>query len=138
MRTIKFRGKRVDNGEWVYGYVYQVESVDCWFMDQGNTVSHRVKPETVGQFTGKIIYDEYCNDDGEVIRTQQEVFEHDIICYLREKGGVGYGVVEYDEECCEFRIYDNKEHYIESLGNVFLIALVGNIHDNPELLGGGE
>ena len=136
MRTIKFRGKRVDNGEWVYGDLYTFQKVRIRGND-GHYWEFEVIPETVGQFTGKIIYDEYCNDDGEVIRTQQEVYEHDIVCYLKEKGGVGYGVVEYDD-CCEFRIYDEKEHYIESLGSVFLIALAGNINDNPELLVGSK
>lgn len=65
MRKILFRGKRVDNGEWVYGYL--LEAVNCntdkkstFIMEQDATYygygefacSFEVIPETVGQFTG--------------------------------------------------------------------------------------
>lgn len=58
MREIKFRGKRVDNGEWVYGSLLisepqekSLEPLHCFIfpLDKGY---HRVIPETVGQYTG--------------------------------------------------------------------------------------
>jgi uncharacterized phage protein (TIGR01671 family) len=58
-RTIKFRGKRIDNGEWVYGdllqptelcYIYEIS--DCESIDG---TRYEVIPETIGQFTG--LYD---------------------------------------------------------------------------------
>jgi len=46
MREIKFRGKKVDNGEWVYGYLMGKSII-------GDFMNHDfVVPETVGQFTG--------------------------------------------------------------------------------------
>lgn len=68
-RTIKFRGKRVDNGEWVYGYLFKdTEMTDRIFIlchlchdeaddfgsDKRNLdiQGYEVHPETVGQFTG--------------------------------------------------------------------------------------
>lgn len=49
MREIKFRGKRVDTGEWVYGDLSQIKAFEkhsCYISTQ------LVIPETIGQFTG--------------------------------------------------------------------------------------
>lgn len=59
MREIKFRGKRVDNGEWVYGYYYtQIithagnrKSRDH-FMRTEQNIRYEVDSDTVGQYTG--------------------------------------------------------------------------------------
>lgn len=65
MRPIKFRGKRIDNGEWVYGYLMQMHSPERLFIGEWVNLSNeaRIKDElfssykevifeTVGQFTG--------------------------------------------------------------------------------------
>ena len=64
MRTIKFRGKRIDNGKWVYGGltshlhspVEKQQIVSCQHFDGDEENEHYifidVEPETVGQFTG--------------------------------------------------------------------------------------
>ena len=60
MRDIIFRGKRIDNGEWITGGIFQqkadgVEDEVVYIIDNSsNDVdwAHRVIPETVGQFTG--------------------------------------------------------------------------------------
>jgi hypothetical protein len=72
MRTIKIRGQRIDNGEWVYGYLYQLplqSGVGCMILTTDNYHEYNsiepeyhlaftlwvdlfpVKPETVGQYT---------------------------------------------------------------------------------------
>ena len=65
MREIKFRGKREDNGEWVYGYPIIV-SYKAWIKDINDTTTNQrilardfadfrcveVEKETVGQYTG--------------------------------------------------------------------------------------
>jgi hypothetical protein len=51
MREIKFRGKRVDNGEWVYGY-YIIAGGMAFISTFGVREPIAVIPETVGQYTG--------------------------------------------------------------------------------------
>ena len=57
MRTIKFRGKRIDNGEWVYGWYYEFEGKSFICSDDYSDSDYSyyndtVHPESVGQFTG--------------------------------------------------------------------------------------
>lgn len=54
-REIKFRGKRTDNGEWVYGYYWSVKDIHFIQDTHGNQLmpfDHKVDLATVGQYTG--------------------------------------------------------------------------------------
>lgn len=51
-RKILFRGKRVDNGEWVYGYLCSNRTIGVISMI-GNYDEYVVDPDTVGQYTGE-------------------------------------------------------------------------------------
>ena len=51
-RTIKFRGKRIDNGQWVYGDLVQCAHDILILPINTGWTHHKVIPETVGQFTG--------------------------------------------------------------------------------------
>ena len=63
MREIKFRGKRIDNSEWIYGFIWQKlnphketnEYLQPVFMQTGVNIDqwHEVDPSTVGQYTGR-------------------------------------------------------------------------------------
>ena len=75
MREIKFRGKRVDNGEWAYGYyVYSLAFDEHWISEKMNfenrEIVRTVDAQTVGQYTGRIdkqgyeIYEGDINQDG--------------------------------------------------------------------------
>ena len=61
MREILFRGKRVDNGEWILGYLLRNINGDCAIQQELNVIEdgwwcscvvYPVTPESVGQFTG--------------------------------------------------------------------------------------
>lgn len=123
MRKILFRGKRIDNGEWIEGGYYKEDytayvyitfwnSFGLGFMD-----AKQVVPVTVGQYTG--LYD----TNGEPI------FEGDIV----EAEGV-FGKIEYSESEAMFQaVFDgwcvDFDHFRGSN-----VEVIGNIHDSPELL----
>lgn len=122
-REILFRGKRVDNGKWVEGnYSIDVSGrVDILPID--NLVFFEVIPETVGQFTGL------------TDKNGKKIFEGDIITDDPENLSFKnfYGV-KYNEDKASFYVED--ENHEEYLGEVWDtdIVVIGNIHDNPELL----
>lgn len=118
MREILFRGKSVDNGEWVEGYIiYNRSRKKYYILTDVTAFPIEVIPETVGQYTEQKSYD------------KDRIFEGDI---LKEVGEDNIGVVEYDEAQYMLNIdntvfnfgYINSEWY----------EVIGNIHDNPELL----
>lgn len=129
MRTIKFRGK-TKQGEWLYGDLVRGEN-DVYYifpldMDRSGAVPEEdvfIIPETVGQFTG--LYD----------NNGQEIYEGDIIegRYVNVRH-----VIEWHEEeatFCASPIHTDvhctlKKSWIEKSKK----EVIGNIHDNPELL----
>jgi hypothetical protein len=84
-REIKFRGKRIDNGEWVYGYYYEHLPSKKSFIkfyektgSFGDMVNIRVHPDSVGMFTGlqdKNGVDWYHKDIGEFPNGDRFVIE---------------------------------------------------------------
>ena len=125
-RVIKFRGKSIHEDVWLYGWLMQATDWSRALIqefegkrDGGYDLCAEVIPETVGQFTG------LCDAEGE------EIYEGDI---LRE-GFTGYTFqVVYDAP--EFCFKANGYGY-RFLNRVENFEVVGNIHDNPELLKGG-
>lgn len=121
MREILFIGKRKDNGKWIQGDLRR------WKNSVGihNDILHRtikVDPETVGQFTG--LYD----------KNGIRIFEGDIVrgtdCLVE-----GFEVRGYiDHRHGSFVIVgDPIVHY---RWRDYCVEVIGNKHDNPELLGG--
>ena len=129
MRTIKFRGKSILTDEWFYGDL--VHSADkkrtaILVNDKDSYDECEVDPETVGQFTG--LYD----------REGKEIFEGDILRFGNSQSGVCE--VKWNEHIAAFciRFYFKDEIGSRPLGGGVEFAIIGNIHDNPELLKGCE
>lgn len=131
MREIMFRGKRTDNGEWVYGYyaefhnrpkVNKPNSCQIFVPDEnayfcGSSIGglwHIVDPETVGQFTG--VYD----------WNGTKIFEGDIV---REASLERDYVVEFRDSCfCGAEIVkDAGCRCFAKLNMTFIV--VGNIYE---------
>lgn len=147
MRTIKFRVRSL--GIWVYGSL-EVFSDDkkqyarikfdelCTDGDLGITIpvghDYLVDPETVGQFTG-------LKD-----KNDKEIYENDVVKVKTLKGVVtwhpnGYFCIHTTTEDIRQKEYTpigslvdwiHRELYVDGL------EVIGNIHDNPELLKGAE
>lgn len=125
MREYLFRGKMIANGKWSEGNLLVTKQGCCITPDATVLGSYgAVDPETVGQYTG--LTDKHGT----------KIFEGDIIDFFGRSDGDGYGVVKYDAYETEFGFeYDNV---YRSLGRNFYpenIEVVGNVYDNPELVG---
>lgn len=138
---IKFRGKSVQTGEWFYGYLQKYQethasrlcicaaSIRTW----KDALLYEVIPETIGQFIG------ISDSDG------NEIYEGDIIMSDRNMDVVRHEVF-YNEDEASFCAALNgrrdsyfgtcsiRKEWIERCKK----RVVGNIHDNPELLKGNN
>ena len=129
MREILFRGKKKDNGEWAYGDLCQVlPGYECKFnlifSQEECATSSIVLPETVGQYTGL------------TDKNGRKIFEGD--CFKTYCAGlpVYKHIVGYYPEHFAFMarcIEMNTVHYLSDY-RPSAIEVIGNIHDNPELL----
>ena len=161
MREILFRDKRLDTGEWIFGGAlhqtdYYGENVDSWYIIDGTCTndydigySYAVDPSTVGQYTG--LHDKNGNwiFEGDIFKFNDEVWEG---CFtscgmeydsyeVENFGGVGYceysgrfDFVRYkfSENSVEADLHENNN--LEYADFVSELEIIGNIHDNPELL----
>ena len=163
MRDILFTGKRKDNGEWVEGYLgvfgdttqifvpftdEEIKENQGHFLSAINGVWHIVDPETVGQYTGL------------TDKNGTKIFEGHILHFKAYRGGgfacpigtdIYYRVLfgdcnpdmntltEYVGFWALGKNYDEDDLYeygnsISYLINSHGACVIGNIHDNPELL----
>lgn len=138
MREILFRGKRVDNKKWVYGYLSFIywdvpEKARIYSPDEAR--SFDVITETIGQFTG------LCD------KNDKKIFEGDIL-QVEQCGKPGsrpfsiyFGEYidadsDFDYPCIGFyiKIPDGCCNIGALLTDGFEYEVIGNIHDNPELM----
>lgn len=127
MRDILFKGKRKDNGKWVYGNyaVADNNGKQQYFIFQNKAFEFEVDPETVGQYTGL------------TDKNGKKIFEGDIlrVAYHPEQDVI----IEWSDGSFRFRRANNPKDCVYStiryMQNAMSgLKIVGNIHDNPELL----
>lgn len=147
MREILFRGKRVDNGEWVYGGCsYNKATKEAYIVTMGKDhisaicFHQQVIPETVGQFTGLCDKNSTKIFDGDILLEEEKEYSleeygekvvgtHNIVAYWNGKA-CGFWVRRTDKP--KGKIYVPEEPLCESFAEE--LEVVGNIYDNPELL----
>lgn len=134
MREIEFRGKRKDNDEWVYGSLVIDEDKYYIFQEINENIKRddyevymlEVKPETICQYTG--LKDKNGN----------KIFEGDIIKFQTDDDYEVYEkICKIVFEKAEFLVKDSKTKFGPKFIHIRLIEeleVIGNIHDNPELL----
>jgi hypothetical protein len=148
-REILFRGKRLDNGEWVTGHLitddrdgkeFIVSSIGYhWEEDNGSTnrcmecFGFEVDPETVGQYTGITIKGEklFEHDQIRFRETETDDWEYGTVAWCGESDYPAFDVEPWIDCDCNGLSYITVDCEVE---------IVGNKRDNPELLEvlGGE
>lgn len=125
MREILFRGKRLDNGEWIYGFVIHSQKDNSWAITNEFEYLHDVDGNTIGQYTG-------LTDKNNV-----KIFEWDIVRVVYN-GKENIFVVIWDSSELDFKATNGKENYgvggFQYLGCCDEIEIIGNVFGNPELL----
>ena len=134
MREILFRGKRTDNDEWAFGFFTKSPSGNVYITETvtGCASPKTVDPDTVGQFTG------LTDKNGKKI-FEGDILKEEIRTRPAKDGSPRYKTRKY-VVCC-----DAWAFHLEAIGatgrpsrSVSHCYVIGNIHDNPELLGGAE
>ena len=164
MRTIKFKGKDIKTRKWVYGYLYKLSLPSgeaCTILTQDNTHLDNslepkydlaftlyvdlfvVNPTTICQFTG--LYD----------KNGKEIYEDDVLLWTRKNVHIeGHQpqdllykcVVYYDDNKCAFQFRCELScgacvgwlDFDDDRADESFVEVVGNIHDNPELIEKGK
>jgi uncharacterized phage protein (TIGR01671 family) len=139
MREILFHGKRIDNGEWVEGWYIHTKRHHCIItgcIDDGYVVyghyandvaMYVVDPETVGQFTGL------------TDKNGKKIFEGDI-CQIKNHRLISEVpfVIEWEDFVYNGWVWEdldeNKSEDCFTRAVAKICEVIGNIHDNPELL----
>lgn len=145
-REILFRGKRVDNGEWVYGYLFddgyqnprhvfvgglmidEYKGTACDEWDINGIDFYDVNPNTICQYTGL------------TDKNGKKIFEGDIVRCGEICGEVKFGLYESNWQIGKYNqgffVTFPKEYFLRKELGYYenKVVVIGNIYDSPKLL----
>lgn len=137
MREILFRGKRIDNGEWVEGGICDYDSgVSIFVVNHYDGTLYEppytdldeidVIPETVEQYTGLTDKNGKKIFEGDIVKFYEHYDNCSVYCDI--------GYIVYRDENAKFLYYTPDSIVGYSIDSTCILEVIGNIHDNPELL----
>lgn len=166
MREIEFKGKRIEDGKWIYGYYWYVEEHYAnhienklhFIKSKNNGIDYGIDIETLGQYTGltdkngtKIFEGDIVEFETNVNCITSELKPYWKDCYEKQYAlGNGTWWVRKDQAIVQWnskdgmwdlKVYNNGRYKRKSKLFTYResdYVVVGNIHDNPELLGGSD
>ena len=164
IREVIFRGKRTDNGKWIYGDLRHISDghggyilciVDNTNGRNNDVTGVEVLPETVGQYTGLTDKNGVKIFEGDIVK----IVDFQIGCVVYECGAFGIVVKPYVDwnylasEIAEITGCNNMPYfcfednfislwelmcnYNQEENSCNVVQVIGNIHDNPDILKGG-
>ena len=149
MREILFRGKVKNTNEWQYGDLRHWTKKSVGIHHQELHTTLRVIPETVGQYTGLTDKNGKKIFEGDIFKFNDEVWSSYYTSCGTEYDSwevENYGVVGFNEDLAKYDFVEYKfnensveadlheNHDIEFAEFIGDLEVIGNIHDNPELL----
>lgn len=124
MREILFRGKWTTNGQWVEGFYIadDMENPNPYIVNTKG--KYRVAHKSVGQYTR-------LRD-----KNGKRIFEGDVVTFKTRVGSFKPHYVRWYEEEARFVVTGKDGVRSYPMDRSFEYEVIGNIHDNPELLKG--